>query len=183
MSKAKKSKLGYVGKMPGTVARDSDSWYTPESYLKSARTVLGDFELDPFSSLEANNKVKAKRIFTENDDAFKQDWLTTEERTVWMNPPYGKLMAAAVDKFVKEFDAKKFDSAIVLCNNATDTKWFAQLVKSASAMCFTNHRIQFENVDGKNISGNTRGQVFIYFGKNKKAFKNEFCKHGLVLSI
>jgi hypothetical protein len=85
------------------------------------------------------------------------------------------------NKFVKEFTNKKFDHGIVLCNNSTDTKWFANLSTAASAYCFTNHRIQFSNVDGKNTSSNTRGQIFIYFGNDVELFKTHFSKHGLIL--
>lgn len=181
MNKAVAKNLGYIGVVPGAKKRDSDSWYTPEKYLESARNVLNGIELDPFSSVEANVKVKASRIFTEKDNALNKDWATSVQKSVWMNPPYGKLMKNAIDKFVSEFKNKKFESGIVLCNNATDTKWFAQLVEMASALCFTNHRIQFENIDGKNLSSNTRGQIFVYFGTDVEKFNREFIKYGLVV--
>lgn len=180
MSKSNVNNMGYIGRTPGTVQRDSDSWYTPEKYLESARNVLGGFELDPFTSVIANQKVKADKIFTEDDDALKKDWRCVDKGTVWMNPPYGKLMTKAVDKFIEEFSKGKFKSGIVLCNNATDTKWFAKLISKSSAICFTDHRIQFENIDGKNVSGNTRGQCFVFFGKMVNIFAEEFKQYGLV---
>lgn len=180
MSKADKSQLSYVG--GDRQGRDSDSWYTPAKYLESARKVLGGVELDPFSSEIANKTVKASRYFTIDDDALLQDWATSVERSVWMNPPFGPTMSQAVDKFVLEFEIGSFDAGIVLCNNATDTKWFAKLASRASAFCFTNHRIHFENFDGKALSTNTRGQVFNYFGSDVEKFKQEFEQYGLVLA-
>lgn len=180
-NKANVKKLGYVGKQPGASKRDSDSWYTPVKYIDSARTVLGGIELDPFSSTEANKNVRAQKFFTEQDNALELDWNTVDCRTVWMNPPYGRLMGKAVDKFVQEYSTNKFDAAVVLCNNATDTKWFQRLYEKASAVCFTDHRIQFMNVDGKNVSGNTRGQIFVYFGTEREKFQQEFSQYGHVM--
>lgn len=179
-SKADKTKLGYIGKKPG-VARDSDSWYTPSKYVESARTVLGGFELDPFSSLIANKTIKATKFFTVEDDGLTQPWNLSNQKSVWMNPPYGKTMSLAVDKFVEEYEKGSFESGIVLSNNATDTKWFAKLATKAAAFCFTNHRIQFENFDGKASSVNTRGQVFAYFGRDINLFKREFEQYGHIM--
>ena len=181
-NKADKAKLGYVGKKPG-VTRDSDSWYTPSKYVESARTVLGGFELDPFSSATANKTIKATRFFTVEDDGLSQSWNLSNQKSVWMNPPYGKTMTLAVDKFVEEYEKGNFESGIVLCNNATDTKWFAKLATKAAAFCFTNHRIQFENFDGKASSVNTRGQVFVYFGRDINLFKREFAQYGHIMDI
>ena len=47
------NKLAYVGSTPEayTDSRDSDSWYTPISYVEDARYVFGgEISLDPFSS-------------------------------------------------------------------------------------------------------------------------------------
>lgn len=180
MPKANVKKLGYIGKTPGTETRDSDSWYTPSKYVESARQVLGEFLLDPFTSVSANQVINAKNIFTEEDNALDKSWECARNGSVWMNPPYGRTMTAAVEKFVSEYSLGNFSQGIVLCNNATDTKWFARLMTKSTAICFTNHRIQFENIDGKHISGNTRGQCFIYFGNNQEKFKQEFSKWGVV---
>jgi phage N-6-adenine-methyltransferase len=181
-NKADKNQLGYIGKAPGA-ERDSDSWYTPKKYVESARVVLGGFGLDPFSSELANKTVNAEKFFTVDDDGLAQDWMLTNKKTVWMNPPYGSLMAKSITKFIQEFTDGKFESGIVLCNNATDTQWFAKLTTKASAFCFTSHRIQFENFDGKASSVNTRGQVFVYFGKDTDKFKQEFTQYGHIMTL
>lgn len=179
-SKADVKNLAYVGALPTKlkVGRDSDSWYTPQKYLESARATMGSIDLDPFSSEIANQKVGAARYHTEDNSSLDVDWVVS---TVWMNPPYGPLMKDAAAKFLEQFTKKNFSEGIILVNNATDTKWFAALSEHASAYCFTDHRINFENVDGKNMNGNTRGQIFIYFGANTQKFKQEFTEHGLVL--
>ena len=186
MSKANVNHLAYVGAKPGQ--RDSDSWYTPVKYLESARKVLKGFDLDPFSSTYANETVKAKRIITEKQDAFKTSW---KAKTVFMNPPYGRgIASAACHEFVRNFTEGNFSRGVVLVNNATETKWLQELLAYATAICLTNHRISFTSPDGKHVSGNTRGQAFFLFESNKKSkhatiarFEREFSAYGTILKV
>ncbi len=182
-TKAKASRLGYVGRSPlAEPKRDSDSWFTPPIYLDSVRAVLGRIDLDPFSSFVANQIVGAEYIFTEEDSAFEHSWKIKRNTKVFMNPPYSAgLCGRSVNKFLEQYDEKCFNEGIVLVNNATDTKWFNNLIRECSAICFTDHRISFWNADQKSVSGNTRGQAFFYFGKNIQKFKKIFSSHGFVL--
>lgn len=185
-NKANKNKLAYIGAKPGantSVTRDSDSWFTPPEYIDSVRAVLGNIDLDPFSSERANEIVKASQIFSVENSAFENEWNVIEKAKIFMNPPYSAgLCGRAVNKFVDQYEAQHFSEGIVLANNATDTRWFSALVNHCTAICFTNHRISFWNNDRKNVSGNTRGQAFFYFGKNKSKFKKVFEKHGFVMN-
>ena len=177
------SRLGYVGKTSG---RDSDSWFTPSVYIDAARSVLGGIGLDPFSSVEANEVVKAESFMTIDDDSLAPArWVCPAGRpTVWMNPPYGgSLVRQAANKFLEEFKAGSFERAVVLVNNATETKMFQALLREASAVCFTDHRIAFWNSDGKQVSGNTRGQAFLYFGAEPARFASEFEGFGFTTEI
>lgn len=169
-------KLGYIGKN----SVDRDAWFTPSKYIESVREVLGTIDLDPFSSKEANVIVNAKRYLTIEDDAFKTLW--GDKINVFMNPPYGRgICGDACSEFLKWWKASTVSNAIVLTNNATDTKWFQEMSENSNAICFTNHRIAFYNADGKNVSGNTRGQAFFFFGEAIQKFKNEFSKFGIVV--
>lgn len=180
--RANASRLAYVGRAPSAKPRDSDSWFTPPEYLDSARAVMGAIDLDPFSSEKANVIVKAGSVFTAEKSAFDNDWCVTKNCRVFMNPPYSAgLCARAVNRFLEQFEDRRFVEGIVLVNNATDTRWFNALAKRCTSICFTDHRISFWNSDGKHVSGNTRGQAFFYFGKKKAKFKKIFSKHGLVL--
>ncbi len=179
-------KLGYVGSLNPAV--DRNDWFTPAKYIEAARAVLGEIEFDPYSDPVANETVKAKIIRTKLDN--KGQWWPSV-RTVWMNPPYGKgVIDKAVKEFLYELNRLKF-YGIVLVNNATETKWFQSLLSKADSVCFTNHRIAFNQVDGKAVSGNTRGQAFFYFGyhyldyadlEGKDRFKCEFEKFGFVVN-
>jgi len=177
-------KLGYVGSISRS-NRDSDAWFTPEKYLVAVRKVLGGtISLDPFSSAEANKVVKAEQYFTEKENAFKREWFSSKvgdskNHTVWMNPPYGGgLVSDAVNLFLNEYAEKSFSRGIILVNNATETKWFQRALSVASALTLTDHRISFWNSDGKAISGNTRGQAFLYFGETPEDFIQTFSAFG-----
>lgn len=61
--------------------------YTPEIVVEPARKLLGAFDLDPASCVEANERVKASRIYTITDDGLAQPW----RGRVFLNPPGGKL--------------------------------------------------------------------------------------------
>lgn len=177
LNKADANRLGYVGKCSG---RDSDSWFTPAIYVEAVRMVLGRIDLDPFSSDAANLTVGAATHYTEQDDAFKRSWLA---HTVFMNPPFGRPFRRAVEKFVEEYRRGSFQAGIVLVNNCTETRAFQLLLNVSRAVCFTDHRISFANVDGKSVSGNTRGQAFLYVSRKPGAasFRQVFGQFGKVL--
>jgi len=171
-NKANPRSLTYVGIVPGP-ARDSIAWFTPERYLKAVQKALDGIEFDPFSCEEANKLVKAKLYYTEKDDALKKPW--GYHRSVFMNPPYGRgLCNKSVKRFCEQHDHGMFEVAIILVNNATETHWFQDSLARASAICFVDHRISFWNAGDKFISGNTRGQVFFYFGKSTRKFTQAF---------
>lgn len=182
-NKANGHRLGYVGRTPTHKARDADSWFTPPEYLDSVRAVIGRIGLDPFSSEVANEVVGARRIFTSSESAFDHEWKLRKGEGVFMNPPYSAgLCARAVNRFIDQFEAGRFAEGIVLVNNATDTRWFSSLIRRCSSACFTHHRISFWNSDKKHVSGNTRGQVFLYFGTRTHEFGQIFSKHGFVMT-
>jgi phage N-6-adenine-methyltransferase len=172
------NKLGYIG---NTVNRDA--WSTPSKYIESARKVMGTIDFDPFSNHDANKTVKATKYLTEEDDAFNTIW---DNGNLWVNPPYGKgICEQSCMEFLTWWEGKwtahmdgEDCAAVVLTNNATDTKWWQALANEASAVCFPNHRISFVSHDNKNVSGNTRGQTFFYYGNDVAAFKAEFEQYG-----
>lgn len=181
-NRANVSRLGYIGRTPTEKPRDADSWFTPPEYVAAARKVMGSIDLDPFSSEKANEIVGAKHIFTIENSAFENSWNLGKSFRVFMNPPYSSgLCARAVERFIEQYKARSFVEGVVLVNNATDTRWFSALAAHCSSICFTDHRISFWNADRKNVSGNTRGQAFFYFGRKLTKFRTIFLKQGFVV--
>ncbi|HRE32777.1 MAG TPA: DNA N-6-adenine-methyltransferase [Candidatus Berkiella sp.] len=181
MIPAKQSQLAYVGSINNhkiTEGIDRSEWYTPEQYIRSATEVLEVIDLDPYSDSIANITVRAHRYLCKEINQ-TLPWPTA--KTVWMNPPYGRgVIDHCVEKFCSEWVRQRF-SAIVLTNNATETFWFQRLLHFSSAICLTDHRIAFVSVDGKKISGNTRGQTFFYFGNKTEQFIERFKIYGKLL--
>ena len=146
-------------------------WYTPAEYIDAARAVMGGIDLDPASSAVANETVKAARYFTAEDDGLAQEWAGR----VWLNPPYK--MPLIRDFVLKLFDSQGVTEAVLLTNNATDTKWWHHAAVRSAANCFTAGRINFYNQAGGS-NGPTNGQCFFYAGPNALAFHREFGRFG-----
>lgn len=71
-----------------TAARHSSETgehYTPGYIVDAARATLGGIDLDPASCPEANALVRARKIFTREDDGFTKSW----HGKVFLNPPGG----------------------------------------------------------------------------------------------
>lgn len=150
-------------------------WYTPAPYVDAARDAMGTIECDPASNPIANRIVEADVYFTAEDDGLTHDWLGN----VWLNPPYSaRLVGAFAEKLLEELDSGNVTQAVILVNNATDTKWFRSLIEHSDTLCFTTGRIAFINPKGESVAGAAQGQVFIYFGTRKREFVETFSKFG-----
>lgn len=160
----------------GTTGTGENEWYTPSELLDAARDVLGEIDLDPASSDAAQNKVQAKRYFTEEQNGLEQEWAGR----VWLNPPYAQpAIAHFVTKMVKEVTVGRVQAAIMLTHNYTDTAWFHEAASVADAICFTRGRVKFYDKDGA-VAAPTQGQSFTYFGQDKAGFAERFSKIGFV---
>jgi len=151
--------------------------YTPPKYIEAAKEVMGGISLDPASNEIAQETIKAKEWFDEEDDGLAQEW----EGTVFLNPPYKHpTIAHFIDKLCNEYSSGKVKSAILLTNNNTDTKWWHQAARLATCVCFTSGRINFYKADGSETQP-TNGQTFFYFGSDSRKFKEIFSGFGLVM--
>ena len=175
--------LKMIGKLEGKphVAYNSgdNEWYTPKEYIEAARKVMGTIDLDPASTLLANTIVKAEQIYTIDDDGLAQEWIGN----IWLNPPYaGDLIQQFVGKLSEEIHLGNVESAIVLVNNATETKWFLMLVEIAPAICFPTGRVKYWGIDGS-IGMPLQGQAIIYIGDKSEAFCDEFKQFGWIATL
>lgn len=157
----------------------NNEWYTPMPYAEAARRVLGRIDLDPASTDEANQVVKATRYYTIDDDGLAQAW----QGNVYMNPPYSTdLIGKFGDKLLDHLSRGDVPSAIVLVNNATDTAWFHSMAAWANALCFPRGRIRFWSPGGE-IGAPLQGQAILYFGQDRSKFSAEFAEFGIVATL
>ncbi len=177
-AKVETAKKKMVAAVDGTTAAQmvqqtiTNEHYTPSKYVEAARLVMGGIDLDPASCAEANETVKAKRFFSDNEDGLQQSW----SGRVWLNPPYGGNSANFIEKLSSSLG--DVTQAVVLVNsNCTDTKWFQTLWDGL--LCFTDHRINFYG--GEERSGSTHGSVFVYFGNHPEKFIKHFKQFGPIV--
>lgn len=129
-------------------------WYTPPEILTALGVI---FDLDPCSPGKGKSFVTAREHYTIEDDGLAQPW----HGLVFCNPPYGKEIPAWLEKCAKHGDA------IALVFARTETRWFQQAARSASAVTFVTSRISFyKNGVTKDCQGKQpgAGSVLIAYG-------------------
>lgn len=148
-------------------------WYTPAEYIAAARDTMGEIDLDPASSPEANAVVGAARFYTASQNGLSKPWLGR----VWLNPPYASdKIGLFAEKLVEEYTADRTTQAVVLVNNATETQWFAAIRKHASARCEPLGRVKFWAPEREATP--LQGQVVFYLGPAHGRFADVFEQFG-----
>ena len=151
-----------------------NEWYTPVEYIEAARGVMGRIDLDPASSSEANEVVKATRYHTVADNGSAQVW----GGCVWMNPPYASdLIRLFCQRFSDSVISGEIEQGIALVNNATETDWFGLLINAASAIVFPRGRVRFWQPSGE-LGAPLQGQAIIYAGPHAEEFLQQFGSFG-----
>ena len=153
-------------------------WYTPLEYVEAAREVMGSINVDPATTEQVNKNIKAKIFYTKETDGITKEW----KGNIWMNPPYShKLVAQFTGKLLEKIESGEVKQAIVLVNNATETRWFQAMLKICTAICLTKGRIRFINPQGIKTSTPLQGQAFFYFGPKMVEFIKKFAIFGTIL--
>ncbi|MBP4081641.1 DNA N-6-adenine-methyltransferase [Aeromonas sp. MrichA-1] len=157
---------------------ESNEWYTPVIFTEAARAVMGEIDLDPASSEEANEAVRAGKIFTIEDDGFTKEWFGR----VWLNSPYGFFegqrgvsCAGMWAKSLRDrFLSGEVEEALMLVNANVGDKWWMALMREFP-VCLVNKRIAFRRPSAsKKKSQPSKGNSVFYFGNNFEKFRQVF---------
>ena len=155
-----------------------NEWYTPSNLIECARSLLGTIDLDPASSALANETVRATTWYGFERDGLAQPW----HGRVWMNPPYARgLIERFVERLMESHLAGDVPEALILVNNATDTRWFHHLQSAPHRHTLAlSYRVKFVSPEGRDPNA-MQGQVVVYLGSRRAEFALAFASHGVVL--
>ncbi len=159
----------------------SPEWYTPEPYVNAARSTLVTIDLDPATTAEANQTIKATTFYTQETDGLAQVW----EGNVFLNPP-GGLVPQFWNKLIAEFH----------CGNVKQAIWVGYSLQQLQTLqnvnevtpldfelCFPKKRIQFIKL-GVLKSSPTHANYICYL-RNKvrsvSTFRKYFSQFGRVI--
>lgn len=151
-------------------------YYTPPRIIEAARRTMGRIDLDPASSLKANETVKAQHIFTAADNGLDQQWFGN----VWMNHPFGREHNPLwIAKLVSEYEGGNVQQACCITYACTSEQWFQPLLQFP--ICFLARRTNYLLSDGTVKRGVTKGSSVAYMGPHVERFICEFSSMGRVL--
>jgi len=150
-------------------------WFSPPHIVEAAREVMGGIDLDPASCPKANEVVKAKKIYTIEDDGLQRPW----SGRVFLNPPFKhSLIEPFSKKLIATFNSGEIEQAVFLCNSSTETKWW-QALAANSVVCMPRQRLNFWGPKGEQTI--QMGQSIFYLGWHCEEFSSVFKRFGRVL--
>jgi phage N-6-adenine-methyltransferase len=111
----------------------ADNWYTPK-WIFDALAI--EFDLDVCSPVGGTGLVPAKKFYSIEDDALKQEW----QGLVWMNPPFSN-PTPFVDKFISHGNG-------VCLLTIAKAKWFHKLWNTNAAIIPMPVNLKFVRPEG-----------------------------------
>ena len=184
-------RLFEMDEVPENKSTGDNEWYTPLYLIEAARKVMGGIYMDPASCPEANQTVRAQRIYTQDDDGLSKPWAGP----LWLNPPYGLIpvspssrvpnwqgksaMLVWTTKLIEEHTKGNVSQAVLLTKADPKEKWFQVLWDYP--ICFMINRVYF-NRPGKEPKKHQFGTALAYFGQNVNLFVEIFTEFGPVIT-
>ena len=152
----------FVGKSL-TSDNEKDLWQTPKEIFNALDQ---EFNFDCDICASKDNRLKGD-YFSEEKSALDNEWgKYIVHKAAFMNPPYSQTQLF-MERAAQQ--AEKHNITVVALVNAnTDTKWFADAVKSSNEIRLLTGRVGFVKADGTKSNGNTKGQVLIIWRGNCK---------------
>lgn len=154
-------------------------YFTPMPIVDAARRVMGSIDLDPASSLRANERIRAGSIFTKEQDGLTREWCGN----CWVNHPFGRVANPIwISKIVQQYKSTrtilKVHAITCITFAATSEEWFQPL--AVYPQCFLSPRTNFYLPDGTLKRGVSKGSVVTYMGPDLDKFALEFASMGTI---
>lgn len=142
---------------------EDQTWATPWPVIHALEAEGFRFTLDVASGLTT---AKAPKFYTEQDNAFLQDWAADAAGgDAWCNPPYGDKRFPVRDWVARAWHFReRLTTALLLPANKTDQDWFHDLVLRDGEYRPVRGRIGFLDGKGNPVSGNSQGSMLCIFG-------------------
>lgn len=112
---------------------------TPNDFMEAVRKRYGEIAFD-LAADESN--TKATNFFSEQDDAFKQEWHKING-LLWLNPPFGDI-APWAEKCWEEH--KKRAHILLLVPGSVGSAWFENYVHNKGYVNFLRPRLCFDGI-------------------------------------
>lgn len=125
------------------------------------------FALDAAAS---HKNAKCAIYLTKNDDALSVDWSERikhlDNKTVWINPPYGRgFIKSFMNKCIEQ--KEKNITSVMLVPATLDAQWLP-IQEISEIRIITGGRLSFYHpLTNEKISGNTKGSMFVVFRPSK----------------
>ena len=120
-------------------ASTHQAWETPAALLEALHGVFGRFDLDPCAPRRTRTRVKARIHLTDEDDGLSVAW----HGVVFVNPPYGRGLAAWVAKAHREVEEGRAKTVVALLPARPDTAYWHSHVAGRAAVYFLRGRLRF----------------------------------------
>ena len=152
-------------------------YYTPQRIVDAARMVMGSIDLDPASSPQANATVRARRIYTLEDDGLS---LLPWKGRIFMNHPFGrKNNPKWINRLVWEYYCGDVMEACCITYASTSERWFQPLFDFPQ--CYLSPRTNYLLPNGTVKKDVPKGSVVTYMGTNILEFLKQFKPLGRVM--
>src|SRR5215831_256800 len=124
-----------AGRVPRQLmTSERDDWETPRTLFEMLNAEF-DFQLDVCAT---DATAKCERYFTKREDGLSQEWVGR----CFMNPPYGDVIDAWVDK--AQVSAAEGATVVCLVPARTDTEWWWDHCRGGEVR-FLRGRLRLEN--------------------------------------
>lgn len=155
------------GYMPKAVKND---WRTPQEVLDRLRITWGAVDLDPCPSTVKDFQFARKNLVQPEYDGLIAAWAGE----VFVNPPFGDLDRWTA-KCVQE--SRRTAAIILLLPSRTDTAYWQDDIRTASAICFWRGRLRFVGA----LHPCPFPVAFAYWGKDVQDFERGFAQKGMIV--